>query len=71
MQGGRSVIKVCRECDEPTTEPIPVALEHVASAGGRVVYLCPRCRFALGGVPLHEHPKGSHGRLRYEKEPPA
>ncbi|MGB8939381.1 MAG: hypothetical protein WCD21_03935 [Streptomyces sp.] len=55
-------------CDEPTVEPIPVALEHVASAGGRVVHLC---RFTLGIMPLSEHPEGSGGRLRYEGGTPA
>ncbi|MFE0133807.1 hypothetical protein ACFWY6_19905 [Streptomyces sp. NPDC059037] len=63
--------KVCRECDEPTAEPIAVALEHVASTAGRVVYLCPVCRFVLGLLPLDQHPKGSDGRVRYEEEMPA
>ncbi|MEU1331979.1 hypothetical protein [Streptomyces sp. NPDC005865] len=60
--------RVCRECDEPTPEPIPVALEHVGSTAGRVVYLCPLCRQGLGLVPLYEHPEGTDGSVRYEEE---
>ncbi|MFE0132047.1 hypothetical protein ACFWY6_10790 [Streptomyces sp. NPDC059037] len=63
--------KICRECDEPTDEPIAVALEHTASCGGRVVYLCPLCRSVLGVVPLDQHPAGTGGRVRYEEEMPA
>ncbi|TGB13292.1 hypothetical protein [Streptomyces sp. MZ04] len=63
--------KTCRECGEDTDEPIAVALEHVASTGGRVVYLCQLCRFVLGIVPLDQHPAGSDGRVRYEEEMPA
>lgn len=62
--------RTCRECDEDTEEPIAVALEHVASTGGRVVYLCPLCRFALGAVPLSDHPKGSLGYVLYEAGAP-
>ncbi|WP_282796623.1 hypothetical protein [Streptomyces sp. CC224B] len=63
------MIRICRECDEETGEPIAVALEHTASCGGRVIYLCPPCRFVLGVVPLAEHPEGSDGRVRFEACP--
>ncbi|GAA1925453.1 hypothetical protein GCM10009837_58490 [Streptomyces durmitorensis] len=62
--------KTCRECGEDTDEPVAVALEHVASLGGHVVYLCPVCRFALGLLPLDQHPEGSHGFPRYEVSAP-
>lgn len=65
QQGRQAMIKVCRECDQDTDEPIPVALEHVASGGGRVVYLCPPCLSDLGIVPLYEHPAGTDGSVRY------
>ncbi|MER5254383.1 hypothetical protein [Streptomyces sp. NPDC002855] len=58
--------KTCRECNEDTDEPVPVALEHVASGAGRVVYLCPLCRYALGLVPLDQHPRDSYGFPLYE-----
>ncbi|MEU6674738.1 hypothetical protein [Streptomyces sp. NPDC046925] len=59
---------ICRECDRDTADPVAVALEHAASAGGRVVYLCPPCRRLLGIMPLSEHPEGSHGFVRYVRE---
>lgn len=61
---------ICRECDEPTDEPIAVALEHTMSCGGRVVYLCPPCRLLLGLLPLEQHPEGSLGHALYEEPAP-
>ncbi|NEB76647.1 hypothetical protein G3I40_15660 [Streptomyces sp. SID14478] len=58
--------EVCRECGRETDEPVAVALEHVASLGGHVAHVCPVCRFALGLVPLDQHPAGSLGFPRYE-----
>ncbi|WP_268257307.1 hypothetical protein [Streptomyces longispororuber] len=40
------MIQICRECDQETCEPVPVALEHVANSGGRVLHLCLPCRNA-------------------------
>ncbi|MFE0101127.1 hypothetical protein [Streptomyces sp. NPDC059009] len=57
---------VCRKCGQETEAPIAVALEHVASGAGRVVYLCEFCRDLLGLVPLDQHPKGSWGFPLYE-----
>ncbi|WP_409062046.1 hypothetical protein [Streptomyces sp. SYP-A7185] len=58
--------KICRECDEPTIEPIPVGLEPTLSCGGRVIYLCPPCLLDLGIVPLSQQPKGSLGYVPIE-----
>lgn len=58
--------ETCRECGKETDAPVAVALEHVASTGGHVVLLCPLCRFALGLIPLADHPAGSLGFPRYE-----
>ncbi|WP_372346680.1 hypothetical protein [Streptomyces sp. KL116D] len=53
--------QTCRECHRSTSEPVAVALEHVASGPGHIVYLCAVCQFALGLVPLDEHPADSLG----------
>ncbi|MFI6876297.1 hypothetical protein ACIBL6_22985 [Streptomyces sp. NPDC050400] len=53
--------QTCRECRRATSEPVAVALEHVASGPGHILYLCPVCQFALGLVPLDEHPADSLG----------
>lgn len=58
--------ELCRECGKPTDEPVAVALDHVASTGGHTIYVCPVCRYALGLVPLDQHPAGSLGFPRYE-----
>ncbi|MET8683335.1 hypothetical protein ABZV77_03895 [Streptomyces sp. NPDC004732] len=63
------MIKTCRECGEDTDEPIPVALEHVASTAGRLVYLCPVCTADLGILPLSQHPEGTGGHLVYLDSP--
>ncbi|OMI34017.1 hypothetical protein [Streptomyces sparsogenes] len=36
-------LQICARCDKPTSEPVTVAVEHSASAGGRTVYACPPC----------------------------
>ncbi|MEU1800291.1 hypothetical protein [Streptomyces sp. NPDC019937] len=33
--------QVCARCDETTSEPVVVAVEHGASVGGRTVCACP------------------------------
>ncbi|MEU9793846.1 hypothetical protein AB0E27_24995 [Streptomyces sparsogenes] len=33
--------QICARCDNPTSEPVTIALEHSASAGGRTIYACP------------------------------
>ncbi|MGW3571232.1 hypothetical protein ACWDSL_46390 [Streptomyces sp. NPDC000941] len=35
--------QICARCDKPTREPVVVAIEHSASAGGRTAYACPGC----------------------------
>ena len=34
-------VQVCARCQKPTGDPVVVALEHSASAGGRTIYACP------------------------------
>ncbi|WP_431043899.1 hypothetical protein ACQUSR_19700 [Streptomyces sp. P1-3] len=35
--------QVCRRCDTPTTEPVPVHVTHGASGPGHTLYACPPC----------------------------
>ncbi|MCK8676661.1 hypothetical protein [Streptomyces lichenis] len=58
--------QVCTWCAEPTDEPVSVAVEHVASGPGRVVYACPDCRRRHRLLPLDQHPADSWGEVRYE-----
>ncbi|QES45291.1 hypothetical protein DEJ49_33680 [Streptomyces venezuelae] len=51
----------CRGCEDPVDEPVPVALEHSNSAGGRLVRMCTACRQRFQMIPLDEHPPDSPG----------
>ncbi|TMU98112.1 hypothetical protein [Streptomyces sp. DASNCL29] len=33
--------RVCASCQTTTSQPVAVAVEHSASAGGRTIYACP------------------------------
>ncbi|MFI0820541.1 hypothetical protein ACH4TX_30740 [Streptomyces sp. NPDC021098] len=35
--------QVCARCQESTSRPVIVAIEHGASGGGRTLYACPDC----------------------------
>ena len=62
------MIQVCRECDDETSEAVAVGIEHAASVGGRIIYLCRVCRFVMRVMPLSGHPPDSLGYVRYEEE---
>ena len=32
--------QICARCQQPTTNPVVVAIEHSASSGGRTLYAC-------------------------------
>lgn len=57
--------QICARCEESTSQPVVVAIEHSASVGGRTVYACPgKCAasFPPQRDPFHGRAVVSHDR---------
>ncbi|MEU0846118.1 hypothetical protein ABZ370_42675 [Streptomyces sp. NPDC005962] len=58
--------QVCARCQRPTDEPVVVAVEHGASAGGGTAYACPGC---APGFPEPRDPLAEIAALRRARRP--
>ncbi|MET7900358.1 hypothetical protein ABZS86_02395 [Streptomyces sp. NPDC005355] len=57
--------QICARCQQPTTAPVVVALEHSASAGGRTIYACPGC---APGFPKQRDPLAELAAMRRARQ---